>query len=217
MTQGWSSAGSNPAELCSTYTIVKERIISLGAKCIVAHFLIDYCLDRFCSSPFDWVLACDMAMVTKLLSTNFDGFFEPDSLQVLGARVRDRRTSLVSFHDFDAQDIQLAEYPQVIAKYRHKIDNVYRAINSGNPVTFMRLGRDWRQIREFDRWVREAYPRLDYRLVVLHESLRIKLVFNMGRICVYEVPVAIQPYPEPVKEAWKMVFEDCGLLDKTCP
>ncbi len=112
-----------------------QHVVSLGQACSTAAALSRLGL-RESSGPFDWIIS-NIQLNMTLIKNHFEDFLNPDNLvhrhhPLNNGQYFDQKYNIGFIHDFDPlQDAPpLSEQIEgVQAKYRRRIDYLYRALN----------------------------------------------------------------------------------------
>lgn len=149
-----------------------HRIISLGRACDIA-YQIRRVFNQAEAYPFDW-LVTPMSGLIKVIQSDFDGFIDADHLEIRDNRVVNQESNIVFFHDFEEQQIPTFKQalPQVMDKYKRRIERWRTVVNSGNPILFVKGSNDTSlgvitedQARLIYDTLTQAYPHCDVHLL----------------------------------------------------
>lgn len=93
---------------------------------------------RTASYPFDWMISDSFESILKLLSNNFEGFLDEDSLyqEEIPNHYYNCRTGIHFYHDFDAFTPMTNQMNSVIRKYDRRIKRLYN--DAKEPSLFIR-------------------------------------------------------------------------------
>lgn len=107
---------------------------------------------QFESFPYDWAahmpIEKDLDLRLESIENDFSHWFDKEDLYFVGnydygwharAKYHNRRTGGIFHHDFNVGEDFDAAYPAVLAKYRRRIDGLYRRIRASRRVLAFRL------------------------------------------------------------------------------
>lgn len=122
-----------------------DHVFSFGRWCATAIYLENRGLRSF-STPFDWLLADEVPFsgYADLVCNGFKGFMELESLTPVEGcpgQFRDRRTGMISVHDFRPNTEPATTYDAVWAKLSRRIARYLAAIGRSKNVLLVQCLR----------------------------------------------------------------------------
>ncbi|MBR1753720.1 hypothetical protein IJ732_02700 [bacterium] len=121
-----------------------DLYISLGAFCSCTQSLRKSGL-QFFSYPYDWMAGGDFYTRVKILTNNFENWFNKEDLEYFGTRKypepRDiyinQKTGIIYNHDFSLCSSLDLEYDKVKEKFNRRIKRLISQIENANTVLFV--------------------------------------------------------------------------------
>ena len=122
-----------------------DHVFSFGRWCATAIYLENRGLRSF-STPFDWLLADEVPFsgYADLVCNGFKGFMELESLTPVEGcpgQFRDRRTGMISVHDFRPNVEPTRTYDAVWAKLSRRIARYLAAIGESKKILLVKCVR----------------------------------------------------------------------------
>lgn len=128
-----------------------DLVFGMGSACSCSQTIRAAGL-QFESFPYDWAahmpLEKDLEGRLEAIEGDFAHWFDKEDLYFTGnydygwharAKYQNRRTGGLFHHDFNVGEDFDAAYPAVLAKYRRRIDSLYRRIRASHRVLAFRL------------------------------------------------------------------------------
>lgn len=152
-------------EVSGSEVIKVDFVMSVGTACRCAQALRRNGL-RVQSSPFDWMMAYDITVISHFFLNGLDDFFlDKQDLKhdISGKRmVKDIKTGMISMHDFPVSEEIDNFYPVFIEKMKIRMEKIKSKIERSRDICFVNYGRpdERRSINSFLHSMHELYPHL---------------------------------------------------------
>ncbi|MGZ7440769.1 DUF1796 family putative cysteine peptidase [Paenibacillus sp. TH7-28] len=192
-----------------------DAIFSLGDLCLSALQLEKNNLRPY-AGVFDWVASPNLDDVCRLIATRFKGFMELENLRVGGVTdtgmiwVTDDANSIISSHDFEASKntvADLADYPEVRAKYDRRIERFLNKLAMSRRILFVRTEGTLEEAKLLEQTLNRTVKH-DFRvLLVNHTQVRgtVELNWPLEKVCAIELSDLDKWNGNDLQ--WKQIFQ----------
>ncbi|WP_125154278.1 DUF1796 family putative cysteine peptidase [Clostridium rectalis] len=203
-----------------------ETVISLGSYYEVAHQLDRYNLRKF-TGPIDWLVLENIYNLNRTLKNGFSDLMRINNLKIEAKKngyytVRDIYYNCLSVHDFPINDYDkdwYSMYDQFSKRFKTRIDNFFYHIQNSSSILFIRLGVEYKGIKELtsilNKYVEGEYNilALNYlndKIILPHNKKVREKDWNLKNVCYAEVPNTKGKW-EGDNEAWNYLLEGISL------
>jgi hypothetical protein len=148
--------------------------ISLGYNCQPAEFMRVHKI-RFFAAPFDWCIT-PYTSLYNVINNSFSNFFKKDNLvpyawntEILNG-ILDTGTGIFYNHDFPERSFDSINkhYKVQYAKYKRRIDRLFKQMGSGKHVYFIRyLEMNKAEACELYALLKRTFPHTQFTLIVI--------------------------------------------------
>lgn len=151
------------------------RYISLGHACQPAYNIRNI-LGQQEAHFFDWLVTPSTTIAHLLQSGGpLSLFNDKSAFKIVGqhktnAIVEHAQLGVIFYHDFPHIK-GIAAFDTVVSKYSHLAKRWNDTINTGKPILFVRHHASREDALAIKRAIYEAYPKLEYDLLVVNEGL----------------------------------------------
>ncbi len=195
-----------------------DAIINLGGDCQISYQLSQHHLRSY-ALPFDSLITPYSAL-QALLKNRFEDFMKPDNFEFIvdvqnEKYILDKKYGVRFFHDFTLNENFLESYETISEKYLRRIERLMVLIMTSAYPLFIRKKCTKEQAIVLKQLIFELRKEKAFLLVVLDSSEEFKSDWKLEGVRNYHLR---QPYPYTWKgdlKAWREIFYDLGLLEKT--
>lgn len=192
------------------------EVIPLGSTCSIAYQLKRLGL-RKSAYPFDWVRINNLALVSKLIDTDFKQFLKRESFKfteisdqfAVNGRMRSylyQNNFCRFFHDFEnyINDISFKKFCE---KYNRRIDRFYNVIKERKKLLFIReeIGNlSINKIKVFCNTIEKLNPDLEWKLKIIVNKQKY-LSYKIKNVEIIYSGAKVKDWKRPELD-WESIF-----------